>query len=358
MADLDAVRLLAEGVKAWNAGRGSLGSSIDLTHVKIRNATISGLDLRGVDLNGAVLERVDLRGAVLSGALINGVTAEDVLLDGSDLTDAELKGSDFKWVSLRGAKLGNAFARQTRIRFSSLCDADLSGATLDGIHVYNSDLSGAVTSGMKVVPRCFLRRIAADQGRLEQLQEMGCEIEEAYRPLRHEWHDFDHLGIDPTSEDRDLVEYDSRVFPISAGRYDFFISHASVDKRTVAAPLAEALEAEGFRVWIDQRFVAPRDDLANVIGFGIRSSRYGIVVLSKAYFGRKWTEIEYQALSRSEVFLVLHGVSPDRLDEIRMGMSDRVALSSEQGVAQLARIIAENVRTRRRHMFGGLDVSQ
>lgn len=300
MADLDAIRLLTEGVNAWNAGRGSLGSLIDLTHVKIRNATIANLDLRDVDLNGAVLERVDLRGVVLSDALINGVTAEDVLLDGADLSGAELKGSDFKWVSLRGAKLGNVVARQARIRFSSLREADLSGATLDGMHIYNSDLSCVVTSGMKIVPRCLLRRIAAEPGCLERLQAMGFEIEEAYQPLRHEWHDFDQLNIDTTSEGRNVVEYGSRIFPISDGRYDFFISHASVDKRTVAAPLADALEAEGFRVWIDQRFVASRDDLANVIGFGIRSSRYGIVVLSESYFGRKWTEIEYQALARSE----------------------------------------------------------
>jgi hypothetical protein len=81
------------------------------------------------------------------------------------------------------------------------------------------------------------------------------------------------------------------------------------------------------------------------------------VVLSKSYFGRKWTELEYQALSRSEVFLVLHGISPNQLDEIRIGMSDRVALSSELGIVEVARIIAEHVRTRRHHLFGGLDGS-
>jgi hypothetical protein len=41
--------------------------------------------------------------------------------------------------------------------------------------------------------------------------------------------------------------------------------------------LTRALEAHGFTVWIDQNVIEPRDDLANVIGFGIRASRYGIV---------------------------------------------------------------------------------
>ncbi|WP_433268300.1 toll/interleukin-1 receptor domain-containing protein [Actinosynnema sp. CS-041913] len=354
MADLDAIRLLTEGVAGWNAGRAGLRRPVDLTHVRIRNATLPGIDLRDVDLNGAVLERVDLRGARLSGALVNGVTAEDVLLDRSELAGAELKGSDFKWVALRHASLRGVFARQSRIRFSSLRAADLSRATLDGVHVYNSDLTDAVVAGAVVVPPVFLRRVAAEPGGLDRFRALGCDIEEAYRPLEHEWHDFDGLRIATDGEDHDLVEHDSRVFPISAGRYDFFVSHASADTDDVAAPLAAALRAEGFRVWIDQRFVAPRDDLATVIGFGIRSSRYGIVVLSERYFGRRWTELEYEALARAEVFLVLHGVSPEKLEEIRPGLSDRVAVSSALGAGGMARVIAESVRRPRHHLFGRL----
>ncbi len=357
MANIDAIRLLTEGVDEWNARRGLLDEPVDLTHVKIRNAVLANIDLRGVDLNGAVLEKVDLSGSLLSGALFNGVTAEDVLFDEADLTGADLKGSDFKWASFRNAILRKVLARQVRVRFSSLHGADLSGATLDGLHVYNSDLSHAVTSGVLVVPPGFLRRVTAEAGGLERFEALGCEVEEPYQPLEFEWHDFDRLDFADAGEDRDIIEYDSRVYPISAGRYDFFISHASTDKSAVALPLALALEAEGFRVWIDQRFIAPRGGLANIIGFGIKSSRYGVVILSKDYFGRKWTELEYEALSRSEVFLILHGIPADRLDEIRPGMSDCVALSSDRGAAEIARIISENVRKLRRHVFGDIGQS-
>jgi hypothetical protein len=356
MADVDAIRLLTEGVDAWNARRGFLDEPVDLTHVKIRNAVLANIDLRGVDLNGAVLEKVDLSGAALSRARLNGVTAEDVLFDDSDLTDADLKGSDFKWVSFRNATLRRVLARQMRIRFSTFHGADLSDAILEGIHVYNSDLSHAVTSGVRVVSTGFLRRVTAEPGGVERFQALGCEIEEAYQPLRHEWHDFDDLDIADADEDRDIIEYESRIYPISAGRYDFFISHASTDKSAIATPLALALEAEGFHVWIDDRFIAPRGGLANIIGFGLKSSRYGIAILSEDYFGRKWTELEYQALSRSELFLILHGIPADRLDEIRPGMSDCVALSSSRGATEIARIISENVRKPRRHLFG--DIAQ
>jgi hypothetical protein len=35
-------------------------------------------------------------------------------------------------------------------------------------------------------------------------------------------------------------------------KYDLFISHASEDKQSVAAPLAVLLEAQGLRVWLDR----------------------------------------------------------------------------------------------------------
>ena len=101
MADLEAIRLLTEGVTAWNRKRPSPQIPVDLTHIEVRNARLPGVDLRNVDLNGVVLNNVDLREARLTGAQLNGVTADDVLLDKADLTAAGLKGSDLKWVCLR-----------------------------------------------------------------------------------------------------------------------------------------------------------------------------------------------------------------------------------------------------------------
>src|SRR6266542_1884635 len=357
MADRRALRLLVQGVRAWNKNRPDPESAtkLDLTHVKIRNATLRGADLRNVDLNGVELSTVDLRGARLTGALVNGITAEEVLLDQADLTGAEIKGADFKWVSLRQAKARGCYIRQSRWRFSSLIETDLSGTTFDGVHIYNCDLSRADTSGATVVSGCFARRLMADTGRIEKLAALGFEIEEPYRPLRHEWHDFDSFTIAVPDDERDIVEYDGQLYPISEGRYDFFISHASVDKASVAIPLANALEQLGFRVWLDKSVVRPRDDLSKVISFGVRSSRYGIIVLSKSFFGRRWTEAEFQALSGTQLFLVLHGVRPDRLEEIRRGLGEQVTLSTDDGVNEVARRIADDVRRRRPQTFERLD---
>jgi len=78
--------------------------------------------------------------------------------------------------------------------------------------------------------------------------------------------------------------------------YDVFISHATEDKPYVE-PLVEALEAAGIKVWFDKTALEWGDDLRPSIDRGLANCRYGIVVLSKAFLGKKkWTEYELNSL--------------------------------------------------------------
>lgn len=71
-------------------------------------------------------------------------------------------------------------------------------------------------------------------------------------------------------------------------RYDLFISHASEDKDAVARPLAETLKALGFSVWFDEDVLEIGDSLRRSIDAGVARSRYGVVVLSRAFFNKPW----------------------------------------------------------------------
>ncbi len=62
--------------------------------------------------------------------------------------------------------------------------------------------------------------------------------------------------------------------------YDAFISHASEDKEEFVRPLAEHLNRNGLKVWYDEFTLKPGDSIRRSIDFGIKSSRYAIVVLS------------------------------------------------------------------------------
>lgn len=80
-----------------------------------------------------------------------------------------------------------------------------------------------------------------------------------------------------------------------ARTFDVFISHASEDKADVVRPLAEALKAGGLSVWYDEFELRIGDSLRRKIDRGLAGSRFGIVVLSKAFFGRAGPNTNWMA---------------------------------------------------------------
>jgi hypothetical protein len=119
------------------------------------------------------------------------------------------------------------------------------------------------------------------------------------------------------------------------GKSDVFISHASEDKPYVE-PLAEALEAAGVSVWYDRLVLEWGDDLRPIIDNGLVNCRYGIVVLSKAFLGKKkWTEHELNGLFAREqagkklVLPIWHGITRDDLLQYSPALADRLAKISE-----------------------------
>jgi len=110
-----------------------------------------------------------------------------------------------------------------------------------------------------------------------------------------------------------------------------FISHATEDKKYVV-PLVKALEAAGIRVWFDQNTLEWGDDLRSSIDRGLANCRYGIVVFSKAFLGKKkWTEYELNSLfalekvGRKVILPIWHGITRDDLIQYSPAFADRLA---------------------------------
>jgi len=97
--------------------------------------------------------------------------------------------------------------------------------------------------------------------------------------------------------------------------YDVFICHVSEDKDAFVCPLAEALRAEHMEVWYDDFSLTLGDSIRRSIDRGLKQSRYGIVVLSNAFFAKEWPQYELDGLvdremsGREQLILpVWHGV--------------------------------------------------
>lgn len=129
--------------------------------------------------------------------------------------------------------------------------------------------------------------------------------------------------------------------------FDVFISHASEDKETIVRPLAKELQGHGVVVWFDEFELRVGDSLRRKVDAGIARSRFGLVVLSTAFFAKGWPQYELDGLvtmsvSGKQVLLpIWHGVSKDEVVRRSPSLADKVALrTSDYSVAEIAREIA------------------
>lgn len=133
-----------------------------------------------------------------------------------------------------------------------------------------------------------------------------------------------------------------------------FISHAGEDKAAVAQPIAEGLEAAGWRVWLDKYELTVGDSLFERINDGLARSRCGVVVLSESFFAKHWPKQELEALAAKEsasgakvILPVWHGIDEVYLAREAPMLANRLGVSTHTGiphvVAQLTRALAKEL---------------
>jgi len=79
-----------------------------------------------------------------------------------------------------------------------------------------------------------------------------------------------------------------------------FLSHASEDKEDFVRPLVSALQEAGFTVWYDEYELTMGDSLLKKIDKGLRECNFGVVVFSKYFFEKDWTQSELDGLFTRE----------------------------------------------------------
>lgn len=129
--------------------------------------------------------------------------------------------------------------------------------------------------------------------------------------------------------------------------FDVFISHASEDKDAIVRPLAHALQDLGLNVWYDEFSLRLGDSLRRKIDEGLARSRFGIVVLSPAFFRKNWTQYELDGLVTREntgqqiILPLWHELSKDTLIQHSPSLADKVALrTSDYTIDEIAAEVA------------------
>lgn len=126
--------------------------------------------------------------------------------------------------------------------------------------------------------------------------------------------------------------------PDGREQWDAFICHASEDKESFVRPLAESLRQNSLEVWYDDFTLKVGDSLRRSIDRGLGRSRFGIVVLSHAFFEKEWPQRELDGLvarevdGRKVILPVWHGVTFEEVQRYSPTLADRVAAKSAEGL--------------------------
>lgn len=148
-----------------------------------------------------------------------------------------------------------------------------------------------------------------------------------------------------------LLNRETTPFNTSSERYleyDVFISHASEDKDSVVRPLAQALVAHGLKVWYDEFELKIGDSLRRKIDQGLAKSKFGIVVLSKDFIKKGWTNYELDGIiskanTGEQILLpIWHGITKQEVLDYSPSLADKVARNTASStVAEIAAEIAK-----------------
>lgn len=114
--------------------------------------------------------------------------------------------------------------------------------------------------------------------------------------------------------------------------YDVFISHASEDKESFVNELYEELTSLGLSVWYDQAVLKWGDPLRAKIDEGLRNSRFGIVIISRDYIQKGWTQYELEGLFNKEMTVgktilpIWHNISKSEVLRFSPTLGGKLAL--------------------------------
>jgi hypothetical protein len=116
MANPNHVRLLTQGVEAWNSWRRCSPTETP----DLRGANLSERDLKRFDFHNADLHRASLWKAILDGADLRNARLSSTNMNGTTLVDSDLREANLRW--------------------GRLVAVDVSGARFSGCHVYGCSL--------------------------------------------------------------------------------------------------------------------------------------------------------------------------------------------------------------------------
>lgn len=129
--------------------------------------------------------------------------------------------------------------------------------------------------------------------------------------------------------------------------HDYFICHAYEDKQTFVRPLADYLIRNGALIFYDEYSIKLGDSLTEKINQGLSYSQNAIIVLSKFFFEKQWTNAELSGIFQKslsgdfKLLIIYYEISHQEVLNKYPLLSDILAVDASLGIQQVASKIFE-----------------
>lgn len=135
-------------------------------------------------------------------------------------------------------------------------------------------------------------------------------------------------------------------------RRELFISHAGPDRETFVDALVDELKRRQRTIWYSEFEIRLGDALSERIDDGLKRSDFGVVILSEAFFARRWPKSELAAFlslenfdGRKRILPVWHRVDQAFVAAQSPLLSIRVGVTTDAGVNAVADAIEDALTT-------------
>jgi uncharacterized protein YjbI with pentapeptide repeats len=315
MADESQLKILKQGVAAWNEWRRKDGPLVvDLSKADLEGADLEGADLEGVNLDAANLFMANLSHANLGHASLLNAKLGGAELVGANLRVANLTGADLHGATLVAANLGGATLHEATLFGASFYGADLNRAELHHALLSQADLRGANLSEANLrranLHSAILSEVALNNANLSEAELWGTVFADVDLSVCKNLGSIDHQGpssIDIRTLQRSgplpvvflrgvglpeaLIEYLPSLLNQSIQLYSCFISYSAKDEEFVRRLHAD-LQDKGVRCWFAPEDMKVGAKILDTLDQAIRHRDKVLLVLSEASIASGWVEDE------------------------------------------------------------------